>query len=222
MLSRTFEVKDLGHLHYFLGIEVAYGAQGIYLSQRKYVMDLLAETGMLECKHAITPIEQNHRITSDAGDPIDRGQYQRLVRRLIYLSHTRPDIAYVVSIVSRYMHDPRTDHLNVVNRILWYLKGCPGKGILFSNYGHLILEGYTDADWAGCLDDRRSTSGHCIFLGGNLISWRSKKQSVVARSTAEAELRSMALGLCELMWLRFLLTELRLYKGAPLQLYCDN
>ena len=120
------------------------------------------------------------------------------------------------------MHDPRSGHLNVVNRIMRYLKGCPGKGILFSNHGHLRVEGYTDADWAGCLDDRRSTSGYCMFVGGNLVSWRSKKQSVVARSTAEAEFRAMASGLCELMWLKLLLAELRLCDNTPLQLYCDN
>lgn len=222
MMAKIFEVKDLGYLHYFLGIEVAYGAQGIYLSQRKYVLDLLNETGMLGCKPAATPIEQNHRTLADSGDPVDKYQYQRLVGRLIYLSHTRPDIAYAVSVVSRYMHDPRSGHLEVVNRILRYLKGCPGKGILFSNHGHLKVEGYTDADWAGCLDDRRSTSGYCVFVGDNLVCWRSKKQSVVARSTAEAEFRSMASGLCELMWLRILLSELGLFDGGPLQLYCDN
>jgi hypothetical protein len=221
-LAKSFEVKDLGYLHYFLGIEVAYSAQGIYLSQRNYVLDLLAETGMLECRPASTLIEQNHGLIADSGDPVDKGRYQRLVGRLIYLSHTRPDIAYAVSIVSRYMHDPRSGHLDVVNRILRYLKGCPGKGILFSNHGHLRVEGYTDADWAGCLDDRRSTSGYCMFVGGNLVSWRSKKQSVVARSTAEAEFRAMASALCELMWLKILLAELRLWDDTPLQLYCDN
>ena len=159
---------------------------------------------------------------ADSGDPVDKCQYQRLVGRLIYLSHTRPDIAYAVSVVSRYMHDRRSGHLEVVNRILRYLKGCPGKGILFSNHGHLKVEGYTDADWAGCLDDRRSTSGYCVFVGDNLVCWRSKKQNVVARSTAEAEFRSMASGLCELMWLRILLSELGLFDGGPLQLYCDN
>jgi hypothetical protein len=222
MLARSFEVKDLGHLHYFLGIEVVYGAQGIYLSQRKYVLDLLSDTGMLGCRPASTPIEQNHRSLAESGDPVDKYQYQRLVGRLIYLSYTRPDIAYAVSIVSRYMHDPRSSHLDAVNRILRYLKSCPGKGILFSNHGHLKVEGYTDADWAGCLDDRRSTSGYCVFVGGNLVSWRSKKQSVVARSTAEAEFRSMVSGLCELMWLKILLSELRLFDGAPMCLYCDN
>ncbi len=174
-LAKIFEVKDLGHLHYFLGIEVAYGPQGIYLSQRKYILDLLAETGMLDCKPAATPIEQNHRIVADSGDPIDKSKYQRLVGRLIYLSHTRPDIAYAVSVVSRFMHDPRSSHMDVVIRILRYLKSCPGKGIIFSNNGHLRIEGYTDADWGGCLDDRRSTSGYCVLLGGNLVSWRSKK-----------------------------------------------
>lgn len=216
MMSRSFEVKDLGNLHYFLGIEVAYSAQGIYLSQRKYVLDLLAETGMLDCRPASTPIEQNHRTTAESGDPVDKYKYQRLVGRLIYLSHTRPDIAYVVSVVSRYMHDPRTSHLDAVNRILRYLKSCPGKGILFSRNGHLSIEGYTDADWAGCLDDRKSTSGYCMFVGGNLVSWRSKKQSVVSRSTAEAEFRSMASGLCELMWLKILLKELKLFNNSPL------
>ena len=221
-LSNEFEVKDLGQMRYFLGIEVSRSSRGIYLSQRKYVLDLLAETRMLESKPVAPPIEPNLRITANSGEPVDRGRYQRLVGRLIYLSHTRPDIAYAVSLVSRYMHDPRSGHLDAVNRILRYLKGCPGKGILLSNHGHLEVEGYTDADWAGCLDDRISTSGYWIFLGGNLVSWRSKKQSVVARSTAEAELRSMASGLCELLWLRLLLTELRLFKGGPLRLHCDN
>lgn len=221
-LARSFEVKDLGHLHYFLGIEVAYGTQGIYLSQRKYVLDLLSETSMLECKPAATPIEQNHRTLANSGDPVDKHRYQRLVGRLIYLSHTRPDIVYAVSIVSRYMHDPRTSHLDIVNRILRYLKSCPGKGILFLNHGHLKIEGFTDADWAGCLDDRRSTTGYCVFVGGNLVSWRSKKQNVVARSTAEAEFRSIASRLCEMLWHKILLTELQLYDGAPIHLNCDN
>jgi hypothetical protein len=221
-LARSFEVKDLGHLHYFLGIEVAYSTQGIYLSQRKYALDLLKETRMMDCQPAATPIEQNHKIQADCGKPVDKRRFQRLVGRLIYLSHTRPDIAYAVSVVSRYMHDPRIGHMNAISRILRYLKGCPGKGILFSNHGHLNVEGFTDADWAGSIDDRKSTSGYCVFVGGNIVSWRSKKQNVVARSTAEAEFRSMAQGICELMWVRILLSELQLFKGVPLRLYCDN
>jgi hypothetical protein len=97
------------------------------------------------------------------------------VGRLIYLSHTRPDIAFAVSVVSQFMHSPRTAHMDAVTRILRYLKGCPGKGLLYTKQGNLQVECYTDADWAGSLDDRRSTSGYCAFVGGNLVSWRSKK-----------------------------------------------
>jgi hypothetical protein len=221
-LAQEFEVKDLGRLRYFLGIEISRGPKGMFLSQRKYILDLLKETGMLGCRPATTPIDQNHRLSKDAGTPVDRECYQRLVGRLIYLSHTRPDIAFAVSVVSQFMHDPRSSHMEVVYRILRYLKSCPGKGLLYTRQGNLHVECYTDADWAGSLDDRRSTSGYCVFVGGNLVAWRSKKQSVVARSTAEAEFRAMAHGVCELLWVQILLTELQLFKSKPLMLYCDN
>ncbi|KAJ7961715.1 Retrovirus-related Pol polyprotein from transposon TNT 1-94 [Quillaja saponaria] len=174
-LAKEFEIKDLGKLCYFLGIEVAHSDRGIFLSQRQYVLDLLEETGMLGCRPATTPIETNHKLQSGDGEYVDRERYQRLVGRLIYLSHTRPDIAYAVSVVSQFMHDPRSDHLDAVHRILRYLKSAPGKGLLFENNRSLKLEAYTDADWAGSLDDRRSTSGYYTFVGGNLVSWRSKK-----------------------------------------------
>ena len=106
------------------------------------------------------------------------------------------------------MHDPRKPHMDIVERILRYLKVTPGKGLLFSNHGHLKVEGYTDANWAGSADDRRSTSGYFTFVGGNLVTWRSKKQQVVSRSSPEAEYRGMALGICELLWLRNLLNDL--------------
>ena len=145
-----------------------------------------------------SPIDRNHQTCAESGDSVDLERYQRLVGRLIYLCHTRPDIAYAVSVVSRYMHDPRTGHLEVVYQILRYLKGTPGKGLWFRANCHLNLEGYYDADWASSRDDRRSTSRYCVFVGGNLVSWRSKKQAAVSRSTAEAEHRAMALTLCEL------------------------
>jgi len=174
-LSKEFEVKDLGQLRYFLGIEVARSQKGILLTQRKYVLDLLNETGMLGCRPASYPIDPNHKLCAESGDPVNKDRYQRLVGRLIYLCHTRPDISYAVSVVSSYMHDPRSGHLDAVYRILRYLKSSPGKGLMFKSFGHLNVEGYCDADWASYLDDRRSTSGYCVFVGGNLISWRSKK-----------------------------------------------
>lgn len=222
-LATEFEMKELGELKYFLGIEVARSKHGIFLSQRKYVLDLLAETGMLDCKPVDTPIEQNHRLGLFPDQvPTHKERYQRLVGRLIYLSHTRPDIAYAVSVVSQFMHSPSEAHMDAVTRILRYLKMAPGRGLVFSKNGHLNVEGYTDADWAGSITDWRSTSGYFTFVGGNLVTWRSKKQKVVARSSAEAEFRGMSHGVCELLWLKKLLRDLGFNPKGAMKLHCDN
>ncbi|RVW26230.1 Retrovirus-related Pol polyprotein from transposon TNT 1-94 [Vitis vinifera] len=178
VLATEFEVKDLGQMRYFLGMEVARSRKGISISQRKYVLDLLTETGMLGCKPSDAPIKARNRMESD-GKPVDREKYQRLIGRLIYLSRTRPDIAFAVSVVSQYMHSPKESHLEAVYKILRYLK-----------------------DWAGSADERRSTTGYYTYVWGNLVTWRSKKQSVVARSSAEAEFRAVAQGMCEGLWLQ--------------------
>ena len=199
-MAREFEIIDLGELKYFLGIEVARSKHGISISQRKYVLDLLSEIGMLRSRACDTPVEPNQKLSDDkSGKMVDRGRYQRLVGKLIYLSHTRPDISFAVGVVSQFMHAPYERHLDAVNRILRYLKSAPGKGLFFGRHDHFRIEAYTDADWAGSVTDRRSTSGYCTFVGGNLVTWRSKKQNVVARSSAEAEFRAMAQGVCELL-----------------------
>jgi hypothetical protein len=120
------------------------------------------------------------------------------------------------------MHDPRIPYQEAVYQILRYLKSCPGKSVLFNKNGHIKIEVYTDADWARCLDDRKSTSGYYSFVGGNLVFWRSKKHNVVARSTAEAEYRAMTQSVSEELWLCKLLQELRLLEDKPIMLYCDN
>lgn len=222
-LATEFEMKNLGGLKYFLGIEVARSKQGIFLSQRKYILDLLSEVGLLDCKPADTPIVQNHRLGIYTDQVFtDKGRYQRLVGKLIYLSHTRPDIAYAISVVSQFMHCPSEDHMAAVTRILRYIKSSPGKGLMFSKNNHLKVDSYTNADWAGNLSDRKSTSGYFMFVGGNLVTWRSKKQKVVALSSAEAEFRGMAKGLCELLWLRRLLTEIGFPPPTEMNLFCDN
>lgn len=221
VLATEFEVKDLGQMRYFLGMEVARSKKGISVTQRKYILDLLTETGMLGCKPSDTPIEVGRR-SKDDEKTVERERYQRLVGKLIYLSHTRPDIAFAVSVVSQHMHSPKEAHLEAVYKILRYLKGSPGKGLLFKKCERKEVEIFTDADWAGSAEDRRSTTGYCTFVWGNLVTWRSKKQNVVARSSSEAEFRAVAQGMCEGLWLRRLLEELYITMEFPIKLYCDN
>jgi hypothetical protein len=223
-LSREFKMKDLGHLKFFLGIKMSRSDKGIFLSQRKYALDLLQETGTSACQPADTPMEEGLKLCIESDQvPVDKVRYQRLVGRLMYLAHTRTDLVYALSIVSQFLHNPREQHMNAVIRILRYLKSAPGKGILFTkNVNYQSVDAYTDADWAGAVDDRQSNSGYFTFIEGNLVTWRSKKQNVVACSSAEAEFRGMALGVCEALWLRLLLRDLGYPPSQLIQLYCDN
>ncbi|RVW71473.1 Retrovirus-related Pol polyprotein from transposon TNT 1-94 [Vitis vinifera] len=223
LLTKEFEIKDLGNLKYFLGMEIARSKKGIAVSQRKYVLDLLNETRMLGCKPTETPMDTTVKLEeSDGSAPVDKGRYQRLVGKLIYLSHTRPNIGFSVSVVSQFMNNPTEKHMTAVIRILRYLKMTPGKGLFFQRTTKKEIEIFSDADWAGSVTDRRSTSGYCSFVWGNLVTWRSKKQSVVARSSAEAEFRAMTQGICEGIWLNRLLEELRVPLKHPMVLYYDN
>ncbi|CAJ2656645.1 unnamed protein product [Trifolium pratense] len=221
-LALDFEIKDLGSMRYFLGMEVARSKDGILVSQQKYILDLLKETGMSGCRPADTPMDPNAKLWEEGSVPVDTGRYQRLVGKLIYLSHTRPDIAFSVSVVSQFMHSPFEEHLEAVYRILRYLKANPGKGLFFKKTNERNVSIFTDADWAGSVTDRRSTSGYCTYVWGNLVTWRSKKQGVVARSSAEVEFRAMAQGICEGLWIHRVLEELKMKIELPLKLYSDS
>ncbi|KAK2968669.1 hypothetical protein RJ640_004028 [Escallonia rubra] len=222
-LQTKFHTKDLGQLKYFLGIEVTRSKKGIFLSQRKYVLDLLVETGKAGAKPCNTPMNPSVHLTKDDGDRLDDPEkYRRLVGKLNYLIVTRPDIAYAVSTVSQFMSEPTVKHWAALEQILCYLKGAPGLGLLYSNHGHSYIECFSDADWAGSKLDRNSTTGYCVFVGGNLVSWKSKKQSVVSRSSAESEYRAMAQSTCEVMWICHQLEEISLKPPLPAKLWCDN
>ena len=130
---------------------------------------------MSGCRPADIVIDPNVKFRNKEGRLVDKGLYQRLVGKLIYLSHTRPDIAFPVSLVSQFMHSPMEEHEKVVFRILRYLKSSLGKGLFFKKYEKRGIEAYTDADWVGSITDKRSTSGYCTFVWGNLVTWQSKK-----------------------------------------------
>ncbi|GAV74050.1 hypothetical protein CFOL_v3_17532 [Cephalotus follicularis] len=178
---------------------------------------------MLDCKPAATPTIQNYKLRECSNHaPTNKERYQRLVGKLIYLSHTCTDIVYAVSMVSQFMHSPSEVHMEAAIRILQYLKLALGKGLLFSKNTHLNIEGYTYADWADSISDGRSTSGYFTFVDINLVTWRSKKQKVVALSSAEAEFRGMARAICELLWLRKLMTEIGFAPKSAMSLFCGN
>nr|KYP57037.1 hypothetical protein KK1_003291 [Cajanus cajan] len=216
-------MKDLGPLKYFLGVEVARSATGIFLCQRKYALDIINEASLLGARPAPTPLEQNHHLALATGQPLSNPeQYRRLVGRLIYLCFTRPELSYCVHILSQFMQNPQQDHWNVALRVVRYLKGNPGQGIVLRKDSDLTLYGWCDSDWATCPLTRRSLTGWFVLLGNSPISWKTKKQHTVSRSSTEVEYRSMATTTCELKWVKSLLHCLGLSHSQPIMLYCDS
>ncbi|XP_050902766.1 uncharacterized mitochondrial protein AtMg00810-like [Lathyrus oleraceus] len=222
-LFQNFQTEDLGPLRYFLRIKVAQSKSGIVISQRKYALDILEETCLTDCKLVNTPMDPNVKLLPNKGEPYtDPGRYLRLVGKLDYLTLTRPDISFSISVVSQFLNSPCDNHCEAIIRILKYTKGSLGKWLIFCDRDNTDIIGYSDVDWVEDASDRRSTSDYCVFIGGNLISWKSKKQRIVARSSTEAEYRSMAHATCELLWLKHLLQELHFYEVGPMELVCDK
>lgn len=222
-LQKSFALKDLGNLHFFLGIEVSHTAHGLHLTQTKYLKDILSRAKMQASTPCPSPMAPNTSLSRFDGDPFpDPHLYRSIVGALQYATLTRLDISYAVNKVSQFMHSPSTVHWGAVKRILRYLNGTLSHGLVLKPVSTFVLNAYSDADWAGSLDDRKSTSGFCVYLGPNILSWGSKKQATVSRSSTEAEFRSFAATCSELTWLQFLLAELQVPLTSPPTLWCDN
>ncbi|XP_022891686.1 uncharacterized protein LOC111406507 [Olea europaea var. sylvestris] len=226
-LHSQFKLKDLGCLKYFLGIEIARFSSGIVISQRQYRLQLLEDAGYLDCKPINSPMEPRSALNIHEGDLIpDASHYRRLIGKLIYLTLSRPDITFVVHKLSQYMSQPRMPHLKVVHNLLRYLKGNPGQGFFFSSQLHsnpiVPVRAFSDADWGSCIDTRKSTTDFCIFVGNSMVSWKSKKQPTISRSSAEAEYKALASTASEILWINQLLKDFQLNVSSLAILYCDN
>ncbi|XP_019450640.1 PREDICTED: uncharacterized protein LOC109352909 [Lupinus angustifolius] len=222
-LHNLFRIKDLGPLKKFLGLEIARNSKGITLCQRKYALDILSDTGFLSSKPTVTPMVRTTRLYQGDGEPHpDPASYRRLVGRLLYLTNIRPDLSFAVQQLTQFMASPTTTQHQALTRILRYIKSSPGQGLFYPSSSKLILKAFSDSDWATCLDTRKSISGFCVFLGDSLISWKSKKQQTVARSSSEAEYRALASTSCELQWITYLMQSLQIVYTSPALLYCDN
>lgn len=228
-LSGYFDMKDMGELHHFLGMKIIQDVKtnDVWIGQERYTSDILKTYGMENCKPAPTPMDPGHKLKLTTEDEVvvDQEMYQSAVGSLLYLSiASRPDIAYAVSYAARYTSKPTSVHWTVVKRVMRYLKGTLDLGLRYSGEGSEgdTMSAFCDADWAGDLDERKSTSGYVLMLSNAAVSWKSKKQTVIALSTAEAEYVALSTATQEVSWMRKLLDDLGENSDAPTTIHEDN
>jgi hypothetical protein len=198
----------IGELNYFLGLQVKQTVEGIFISQSKYAKDLVKRFGLDGKSRARTPMSTSVKISNDlAGKPVDPSLYRSMIGSLLYLTASRLDIAFSVGVWARFQANPKESHLTAVKRIIRYVNDTLLYGIWYSRDTNLVVVGYSDANWAGNVDDRKSTSGGCFYLGNNLVAWMSKKQASISLSTTEAEY--IVAGSCctQLLWMKTLLGD---------------
>jgi hypothetical protein len=225
-LRSDFALKDLGDLHYFLGIEVEKIKEGgILLTQKKYASEIIQKASMSKCKLVGTPLSTCEKYSAYKGMSLENKEatrYRGIVGALQYLTLTRPDIAFSVNKVCQFLHNPTSDHMTAVKRILRYIQGTIKWGIEFIKGRSLAVSAYSDADWAGCPDGHHSIGGFAMYVGDNLVSWCTKKQPTVSRSITEAEYKSMANATIEIVWVQTILQELGVIEPKAAYLLCDN
>lgn len=222
-LMQMFEMTDLGEMAFFLGMEVNQIPGEIFICQKKYVREILKRFRMEECKSIATPMNQKEKLSRSDGSALaDNAFYRSLVGCLMYLTATRPDILFPVSVLSRFLHCASEVHMTAAKRVLRYLKGTSSYGVKYGRCQKFELYGFSDSDWAGSVDDMKSTSGYCFSLGSACFSWSSKKQDIVAQSTAEAEFVAATGAVNQAIWLRKLLDDLGYRMEKETKISMDN
>jgi hypothetical protein len=223
-MKKEFDMSDLGRMKCFLGVEVIQNSDGIFICQSKYAKEVLERFGMERSNPVKNPIVPGCKLSKheDSAMNVDATEYKKLVGSLWYLTATRPDVMYVVGLISRYMEKPTEMHLQAGKRILRYLKGTIEFGIGYRKRGDGSLIAFADSDYARDVDDKKSTSGYVFMLGTWVVSWSSRKQPVVTLSTTEAEFIAAASCACQGVWLRRILEKLGHVQGMCTTIYCDN
>ncbi|CAA7024669.1 unnamed protein product [Microthlaspi erraticum] len=222
-MKEEFDMTDLGKMKYFLGVEVIQDADGIFIHQKKYAGELLEMFNLQNANEVKNPIVPGTRFSREGdGGKVDPTLYKKLIGSLMYITSTRPDLMYVVCLLSRYMANPSDQHMQAAKRVLRYLKGTLGFGVFYKRGAVEELTVYTDSDYAGDIDDRRSTSGYAFLLSGGAVAWASKKQPVVTLSTTEAEFVAAAYCACQCVWMRRILEEFGLEQSGSTTIMCDN
>ena len=223
-LDQNFAIKDLGELKKFLGIQVIRKTNGeLILSQQNYITEILQRANMHKANPLPTPMISNLRLSKHKGEAIDNAkQYRSIIGALQYATITRPDICYSVNKLSQYMQNPLSEHWMALKRVLRYLQGTKHYGIRLNSEKERNLQCFSDADWANDIDDRKSVSGYCVYLGSNIISWCTKKQQTTSRSSTEAEYRALASATAEIMWIESLMEELGFTPRRKPVIWCDN
>ncbi|GKA59376.1 hypothetical protein Tco_0758689 [Tanacetum coccineum] len=212
----------MGEPTFFLGLQVKQKEDGIFISQDKYVTEILKKFGFSDVKTASTPMETHKPLLKDAdGEDVDEHMYRSMIGSLMYLTSSRPDIMFVVCVCARFQVNPKVSHLHAVKRIFRYLKGQPKLGLWYPKDSPFDLVAYTDSDYAGASLDRKSTTGGCQFLGCRLISWQCKKQTVVANSTTEAEYVAASSCCGQVLWIQNQLLDYG-YNFMHTKIYIDN
>jgi hypothetical protein len=218
-MSREFEMSMMGELQFFLGLQIKQSKEGTFVHQAKYTKDIVRKIKMEDTKAMTSPMSTTTALDADEeGEHVDQKEYRSMIGSLLYLTATRPDIQFSVCLCARFQASPRTSHRQAVKRIFRYLRHTPYFGIWYSASSSLALHGFSDADFAGCRLDRKSTSGTCRFLGSSLVSWSPLKQSSVALSTNEAEYVAAASCCSQLLWISYTMSDFgEEYTHVPLQ-----
>lgn len=220
-LNRRFALKDLGELHHFLGVDVISTSDGLFLSQSKHIRDILTNHKMADAKPVITPMQSATSLVENSA-PSDPTKYRQIIGALQYLAITRPNIAFVTNRLSQSMHAPNDTQMQALKRLLRYLKGTIHHDLFLKRGQPLRVTAFSDSDWGGASENGRSTTGYAIYLGPNIISWKSMRQKSVSRSSTEAEYKAIANASSEVTWITHLLSELGVTLAQTPVLYCDN